>query len=113
MGGPKSPPKRDLKFWRTFWSSISSFHADDAGATEVEVTLELSSAGGSGGGPHPSAVRVWNNGRAFTDADWQRVRKIAAGNPDEVTPYFTCWQTGLHNDHHPHREKKQPQSGPG
>ena len=83
-------------------------NADDAGATEVEVTLELSSAGGSGGGPHPSAVRVWNNGRAFTDADWQRVRKIAAGNPDEATPYFTCWQTGLHNDHHPHREKKQP-----
>ena len=74
------------------------------------MTLELSSAGGSGGGPHPSAVRVWNNGRAFTDADWQRVRKIAAGNPDEATPYFTCWQTG---HHHPHREKKQPQSNPG
>ena len=49
------------------------------------MTLELSSAGGSGGGPHPSAVRVWNNGRAFTDADWQRVRKIAAGNPDEAS----------------------------
>ena len=49
------------------------------------MTLELSSTGGSGGGPHPSAVRVWNNGRAFTDSDWQRVRKIAAGNPDEAS----------------------------
>ena len=51
-------------------------NADDAGATEVEVALE-------GSGSEPCCIRVWNNGRAFNDADWLRVRKIAAGNPDE------------------------------
>mgnify|MGYP001197945455 CR=1 FL=1 len=53
-------------------------NADDAGATEVEVEL-LFAIGGS----EPSRIKVWNNGRAFNEADWLRVRKIAAGNPDE------------------------------
>ena len=53
-------------------------NADDAGATEVEVEL-LFAIGGS----EPCCIKVWNNGRAFNAADWLRVRKIAAGNPDE------------------------------
>ena len=58
-------------------------NADDAGASEVVVSLELS--GGGGGDARPRSLRVWNNGRAFTEADWLRVRKIAAGNPDEAS----------------------------
>ena len=53
-------------------------NADDAGATEVEVELLFAT-----GGSEPCHIRVWNNGRAFNEADWLRVRKIAAGNPDE------------------------------
>ena len=53
-------------------------NADDAGATEVEVQL-LFAINGS----EPCCIKVWNNGRAFNEADWLRVRKIAAGNPDE------------------------------
>ena len=53
-------------------------NADDAGATEVEVELVFAN-----GGSEPCHIKVWNNGRAFNEADWLRVRKIAAGNPDE------------------------------
>ena len=55
-------------------------NADDAGATQVKVALEA-----DGRSEGLSTIRVWNNGRVFTDADWQRIRKIAAGNPDEAS----------------------------
>eukprot|EP00966_Prymnesium_polylepis_P295991 6836472-Prymnesium_polylepis.1 len=57
-------------------------NADDAGATEVRLSLEHAApgempidaddAGGSSAYPALRRVCVWNNGRAFTEADWQR-----------------------------------------
>ncbi|KAL1527758.1 hypothetical protein AB1Y20_009143 [Prymnesium parvum] len=58
-------------------------NADDAGATELRVSLELAAEPRDGGEPALRRVSVWNNGRAFTESDWQRVRRIASGNTDE------------------------------
>jgi HSP90 family molecular chaperone len=55
-------------------------NADDASATEVRVRLSVDAQSAG-----LSTISVWNNGRVFTDADWLRIRKIAAGNPDEAS----------------------------
>ena len=57
-------------------------NADDAGATEVRLTLEPAALEVDGS-PVLQRVSVWNNGRVFTEADWQRIRRIASGNTDE------------------------------
>ena len=51
-------------------------NADDAGADRVEITLHREA------GDALSKITVWNSGREFSEADWARVTKIAAGNQD-------------------------------
>ena len=55
-------------------------NADDAGATEAGLALDC-----EGSSDTVNSVTVWNNGRIFSDGDWTRLRKIAAGNPDEAS----------------------------
>ena len=61
-------------------------NADDAGATEI--CIEFSSKQTSRN-PEKIAgleeIRLSNNGRAFSELDWERISKIAEGNPDEQT----------------------------
>jgi hypothetical protein len=54
-------------------------NADDATASEFELHLRFKSDGSV------VSFEAKNNGRIFTDEDWQRVAKIAEGNPDEST----------------------------
>lgn len=52
-------------------------NSDDAAADQVRITLDLDPATAM-----VQKVSVWNSGQEFSDADWKRVTKIAAGNPD-------------------------------
>ena len=57
-------------------------NANDAGANEVQIefsTIETKSQDKK----LIKAIIIRNNGRAFTDDDWSRLKKIAEGNPDE------------------------------
>ena len=57
-------------------------NADDAGATSVAIEFVCE-------GGEVTDVLVRNDGRVFTTKDWDRVRTIAAGNPDaEATGLF-------------------------
>lgn len=47
-------------------------NADDARAAEVTIRYDASAA----------VLSVWNSGGVFSAADWERVRRIASGNPD-------------------------------
>ncbi|KAI3659144.1 hypothetical protein MP638_006834 [Amoeboaphelidium occidentale] len=51
-------------------------NANDAGATHVDVSFNGQSSS------EISEIVVRNNGRVFSDEDWNRLRKIAEGNPD-------------------------------
>jgi hypothetical protein len=54
-------------------------NADDAQSSEVEVMLWRDPDGQFG------RLAVRNNGRAFSSEDWDRIRTIASGNPNEQT----------------------------
>ena len=56
-------------------------NADDAGATAVRIVLEEDK---TGNGSY-DRVTIQNNGRPFRPEDWDRIRTIASGNPDERT----------------------------
>lgn len=61
-------------------------NANDAGANEVQIdfkTTTFAKAGGPNGRQMIKSIVIRNNGRAFTDDDWNRLKKIAEGNPDE------------------------------
>ena len=53
-------------------------NSDDAAAEHACIALHTAAADSSS----VERIVVSNSGREFTDADWQRVTKIAAGNPD-------------------------------
>ena len=63
-------------------------NADDAEATAVDILFELEHAKAEKACDVPLgrvvAVTLRNNGRAFSERDWGRLRKIAEGNPAEV-----------------------------
>lgn len=65
-------------------------NANDAGAHNVEIIFEEGQALSSGQVPLISSITLRNNGRPFDSNDWNRLRKIAEGNPDEqkVLPRF-------------------------
>ena len=58
-------------------------NANDAGATEVQIEFKTNSEGSSSKRSLINSIVIRNNGRAFTDDDWRRLKKIAEGNPDE------------------------------
>lgn len=63
-------------------------NANDAGAKEVQIdfkttTTTTSSKNDTGDRQMIKSITIRNNGRAFTDDDWNRLKKIAEGNPDE------------------------------
>jgi DNA mismatch repair ATPase MutL len=58
-------------------------NANDAGATEVQIEFKTNSENSSSKRLLIKSIVIRNNGRAFTDDDWRRLKKIAEGNPDE------------------------------
>lgn len=58
-------------------------NANDASATEVQIEFKTTSEDSSSKRPLIKSIVIRNNGRAFTDDDWRRLKKIAEGNPDE------------------------------
>lgn len=56
-------------------------NANDAGASEVQI--EFRTIASSSGRASIKNMVIRNNGRAFTEDDWRRLKKIAEGNPDE------------------------------
>ncbi|KAK3286724.1 hypothetical protein CYMTET_5735, partial [Cymbomonas tetramitiformis] len=56
-------------------------NADDAGATKVSIHLDRADSQDNLSKYHE--LKVVNNGRPFTPSDWERIRCIAKGNPDE------------------------------
>ncbi|KAF9202020.1 hypothetical protein BGZ49_007791 [Haplosporangium sp. Z 27] len=62
-------------------------NSDDAGAKGVEIVFETASPNSSEAAPNFSAkitrVLFKNNGMDFRPEDWNRLKKIAEGNPDE------------------------------
>lgn len=59
-------------------------NADDAGAAQVHIKFQTNKSGGV------TYVKIANNGRAFTAADWKRVASIAEGNPDADVSSTFC-----------------------
>lgn len=62
-------------------------NANDAGANEIQIefkTMNLNSQN------MVESIVVKNNGRAFTQDDWRRLKKIAEGNPDEQKVRENC-----------------------
>ena len=58
-------------------------NADDAQATEVDLLLSRSEGSLERTGFDQMSLR--NNGRPFSAEDWDRIRTIASGNPNEKT----------------------------
>ncbi|KAI8605357.1 hypothetical protein EDD21DRAFT_363843 [Dissophora ornata] len=62
-------------------------NSDDAGAKGIEIVFETASPSSHETVPNLSAkitrVLFKNNGMAFRPEDWNRLKKIAEGNPDE------------------------------
>ncbi|KAG0011532.1 hypothetical protein BGZ80_000622 [Entomortierella chlamydospora] len=62
-------------------------NSDDAGAKGIEIVFETASPNSSEVAPNLSAkitrVLFKNNGMDFRPEDWNRLKKIAEGNPDE------------------------------
>lgn len=60
---------------------------DDAGAKGIEVVFETAAPNSQETAPNLSAkitrVLFKNNGMDFRPEDWNRLKKIAEGNPDE------------------------------
>jgi len=59
-------------------------NADDAGARNVTIEF-FSSVSSVDTISSVSEIRLRNDGRPFVENDWERVSKIAEGNPDEQT----------------------------
>ena len=57
-------------------------NANDAGASEVQIEFKTTTTLSSDR-PLIKSMAIKNNGRAFTVDDWNRLKKIAEGNPDE------------------------------
>lgn len=57
-------------------------NANDAGATEVQIDFKTTT-NRSNDRQMIKSITIRNNGRAFTEDDWNRLKKIAEGNPDE------------------------------
>lgn len=58
-------------------------NADDAGSSEVSISF--TSKSDMNEFKKITEIKVTNDGRPFTDKDWERISKIAEGNPDEQT----------------------------
>ena len=58
-------------------------NANDAGANEVQIEFKTTSDDSSSKKSLIKSIVVRNNGRAFSEDDWRRLKKIAEGNPDE------------------------------
>lgn len=58
-------------------------NANDANAAEIQIEFKTSSERSSSSRSFIKSIIIRNNGRAFTDDDWRRLKKIAEGNPDE------------------------------
>lgn len=62
-------------------------NANDAGATEIQIEFNTNTIGSSKlsdkNKKSIKSIIIRNNGRAFTEDDWRRLKKIAEGNPDE------------------------------
>ncbi|KAF9895943.1 hypothetical protein BX616_008491, partial [Lobosporangium transversale] len=60
---------------------------DDAGAKGIEIVFETGSPGRHETAPNLNSkitrVLFKNNGMDFRPEDWNRLKKIAEGNPDE------------------------------
>lgn len=63
-------------------------NANDAGATEVQIEFKTTSEESSSKKSLIKSIIIRNNGRAFTDDDWRRLKKIAEGNPDEQKVFY-------------------------
>lgn len=63
-------------------------NANDAGATEVQIEFKTTSEEPSSKKSLIKSIIIRNNGRAFTDDDWRRLKKIAEGNPDEQKVFY-------------------------
>lgn len=64
-------------------------NANDAGAQTVEIHFDEVEKGGLFLGKDKYAkLTVKNDGRAFSTEDWNRLKKIAEGNPDEQKVSF-------------------------
>jgi HSP90 family molecular chaperone len=53
-------------------------NANDAGAKQIKITFNVDSIS-----KKCFSVSVENNGRALSEEDWKRLKRIAEGNPDE------------------------------
>ncbi|KAI8335578.1 hypothetical protein BC941DRAFT_430703 [Chlamydoabsidia padenii] len=64
-------------------------NADDASSTKIEIHFHSEGGSNEGSGKLPNLmakcnkITFKNNGMAFRPEDWQRLKRIAEGNPDE------------------------------
>lgn len=58
-------------------------NANDAMAKEIQIDFVTDKTTSAEDRPRICSVVVRNDGRAFTDEDWHRLKRIAEGNPDE------------------------------
>lgn len=58
-------------------------NANDAGANEVQIEVKTTAASSNSDRKLIDSIVIRNNGRAFNEDDWRRLKKIAEGNPDE------------------------------
>ena len=58
-------------------------NANDAGANEIQIEFKTSAASSNSDRKLIDSIVIRNNGRAFNEDDWRRLKKIAEGNPDE------------------------------
>lgn len=81
--------------FQRYYPSILTHHTfavacgcvDDAGAKGIEIVFETANPNSQESAPNLSAkitrVLFKNNGMDFRPEDWNRLKKIAEGNPDE------------------------------
>lgn len=75
--------------WGSTWSSTSSSSSDDSSSAGNEPAAKKKGKAGSAAGELrrfgtcvATEIEIRNNGRTFSGDDWNRVRKIAEGNPN-------------------------------
>ncbi|RKO86939.1 hypothetical protein BDK51DRAFT_35149 [Blyttiomyces helicus] len=71
-------------------------NSNDAGAKRVQIIFEAEALK-KGGALMVKNITFRNNGRAFSEEDWRRLRKIAEGNPDEEKTWGRLggWMEGI------------------
>lgn len=88
--------------WGSTWSSTSSSSSDDSSSAGNEPAAKKKGKAGSAAGELrrfgtcvATEIEIRNNGRTFSGDDWNRVRKIAEGNPNSGahTPHTTTRPT--------------------